>query len=75
MTKAEARELYKIMFTNYPDVVNVKELGEMLGNISDKAVRRLLKENVIPSFFIGRKYLVPKINVIEYLTSIEKSLS
>ncbi len=75
MTKTETKDLYKVMFTNYPDVVNVVQLGEMLGNVSEKTVRRLLKEKIIPSFFIGKKYLIPKINVIEYLTSLEKSVS
>lgn len=75
MTKTETKDLYKVMFTNYPDVVNVVQLGEMLGNVSEKTVRRLLKEKIIPSFFIGKKYLIPKINVIEYLMSLEKSVS
>lgn len=75
MTKTETKDLYKVMFTDYPDVVNVTELSEMLGNVSEKTVRRLLKSKTIPSFFIGKRYLIPKINVIEYLTSLEKSVS
>ena len=31
MKKSELRELYQMMFPEYPDVVTVKELREMLG--------------------------------------------
>ena len=31
MKKGELRELYQMMFPEYPDIVTVKELREMLG--------------------------------------------
>ena len=31
MRKTELKELYKMMFPNYPDIVTVKQLREMLG--------------------------------------------
>ena len=42
MTKAELTDLYKVMFPEYPDVVNVEQLSEMLGGVSIKTVYRLL---------------------------------
>ncbi len=39
---------YKLMFKNYPDVVNVKELQSMLGGISKKLAYHLLQNNIIP---------------------------
>ena len=31
MTKGEIKELYQVMFTEYPDIVRVKDLQKMLG--------------------------------------------
>ncbi len=75
MNKADIKSLYKIMFTEYPDVVNVQQLGEMLGGISEKTIYRLLKSEKIKSIFVGKRYLIPKPYVIEYLTleNAEKS--
>ena len=60
------QDAYKLMIPNYPDVVNVEQLCEMLGEISVKTGYRLLKTRAIKSFVIARRYRIPKINVIEY---------
>ena len=75
MNKADIKSLYKIMFTEYPDVVNVRQLGEMLGGISEKTIYRLLKSGKIKNLYVGKRYLIPKPYVIEYLTleNAEKS--
>lgn len=44
---------YEKMFSEYPDVVNVKTMCKMLGGISTKTGYRLLKDNKIKSFKIG----------------------
>ena len=75
MEKRELQEYYKIMFTDYPDVVNVEQLCEMLGGPSSKSVYRLLKEGAIQSYWIGKRYRIPKVSVIEYLTGLQKSVS
>ena len=41
MKKNELRELYQRMFPEYPDIVTVKELREMLG-ISRKLANKLI---------------------------------
>lgn len=57
------------MFNNYPDVVDVNQLQEMLGgNISKKLLYKLLKNQEIKNRKIGREYRIPKINIIEYLS-------
>ena len=71
--KNNSQKYYKSMFKNYPDVVNVKELQSMLGDISKKLAYRLLKNNLINSTKIGREYKIAKINVILYLTEKENS--
>ena len=47
MKKGELRELYQMMFPEYPDIVTVKELREMLG-ISRKLAYKLIDYGVHP---------------------------
>jgi len=54
------------MFHDYPDVVTVKQLQEML-QISKPTVYMLLRENEIPHRRIGVKYIIPKRGVERYL--------
>ena len=61
-------ENYQVMFTSYPDVVNINQLKDMLG-IGITLAYRLVKSNNIKSLKIGREYKIPKANVISYLTT------
>ena len=61
------KENYEMMFTSYPDLVNIVQLKEMLG-IGVTLAYRLVKNNTIPAFKIGREYKIPKRNIISYLT-------
>lgn len=61
------QEAYNLLFLNYPDVVNVTEMREMLGGISNKTAYKLLHDNRISHFKIGRVYKIPKINILVYL--------
>lgn len=70
MTSTEA---YQCMFREYPDVVNVEQMCEMLGGISTKTGYRLLRSNQVKSIIVGRRYCIPKINIFEYLQVLEKS--
>ena len=65
--KSSGYDAYSLIFRGYPDVVDVKQLCEMLGGISTKTARRLLMENKIDHFKIGRIYKIPKIHVLQYL--------
>ncbi len=62
-------EYYQTLYKDYPDVVNVPQLCEMLGGIGVKTAYRLLKSGAIKSLSIGKGYKIPKIFVMEYLTS------
>ena len=59
---------YRLMSNNYPDVVDIKQLREMLGVGITKAYT-LVNNNIIPSKKIGREYKIPKVMVINYLTN------
>ena len=69
----ESQVAYKLLFTEYPDVVNVEQMCEMLGGICDKTAYRLLKSGEIKSFIVGRHYRIPKLNILECLELIDKS--
>lgn len=56
------------LFSDYPDVVNIKQMCEMLGNISTKTGYELLKKNKIQHFRIGHKYMIPKCCIISYIS-------
>ena len=60
----------KTMFKDYPDVVNVKQLREMLGGIGQREAYRLVKSKTIPSVRSGKGYKIPKVYVIKFLLSI-----
>lgn len=63
MTKMEA---YKVMFKDYPDVVSVAQLSQMLC-VSKKTVYRLVRNQKIGFFKIGRTYKFAKVHIFSYL--------
>ncbi len=56
----------KNIFTNFPDVVKVKDLQKMLG-IGRNLAYELISTNEIKSIKSGNLILIPKQNVIDYL--------
>lgn len=54
------------LFKNYPDVVSVKGMMEML-NIGELLAYRLVRLKLIPSRKIGREYKISKAAITEYL--------
>ncbi len=48
----QTTETYAAVFKDYPDVVTVEQMSEMLG-ISTKTAYRLLKSNTIKHFMVG----------------------
>ena len=66
-------EQYMMMFKDYPDVVSVDILQEMLG-ICRKNAYLLVKQNKIHSARVGRSYKIPKLCVVEYLIDQNRKL-
>ena len=66
-------ERYLTMFKDYPDVVTVEHLQEMLG-ICRKNAYLLVKQNKIHSARVGRSYKIPKLCVEEYLLDQDRQL-
>jgi len=69
------REAYHLLFREYPDVVSIEQMCEMLGGISTKTGYKLLRENKIKCYKIGRTYKIPKVNIILYLNVLKESLA
>ena len=55
-----------MMFNNYPDVLTVKQVCEML-NIGKNNAYELIRSGAIKSIVIGRQIRVPKENVITFI--------
>ena len=58
---------YETLFKEYPDVADVKSMCKMLGGISTKTGYKLLKENKIKFFKIGRSFFITKYHILCYL--------
>ena len=54
------------LFKEYPDVVSVEQLMEML-QIGQSLAYRLLQNKIIPAKKVGRKYIIAKKNIIEFV--------
>ena len=65
----DIKDTYSLMFTDYPDIVNPVQMKQMLGGISDTLAYRRLREKKIKSKKVGREYKIPKVNVINYITT------
>ena len=59
------------LFKEYTDVVNVKQLCEMLGGICSKTACQLLRTSKIQRFKIGNRYFIPKIFVLNYICNLQ----
>ena len=66
MKKTELKELYTLMFPDYPDIVDAKQLQSMLG-VSRHLAYDLINDGEIRGRKIGNAYKVPKVNVIHYV--------
>ena len=54
------------IFKDYPDVVTIDQLQKML-NIGRNSAYELLRNNIIKSVKVGKRYIIPKVYVIAYL--------
>ncbi len=59
------------MFEKFGDVVTVKELGKML-RVGDSKAYSLVRNGEIQSVRVGKKIVIPKENVINFLFGKEQ---
>ncbi len=58
--------IYKSMFAEYPDVVNVDQLCEML-SIGKKRAYELVRTGELKAIPCSKAFKIPKILVIDYI--------
>lgn len=73
MKKTELKELYQMMFPDYPDIVTVKQLREMLG-VSRALAYKLIGDGEIQAVKIGTSLKIPKVSVINFVTEEKKEV-
>jgi len=61
-----SHKTYNTVFQNYPDVLDVRHVSELLG-VSSKTVYRLLNEGALDSLKVGRAFKVPKLYLLQYI--------
>lgn len=60
------KDAYAVMLKDYPDVMDIDQLSEVLG-VSKKTGYKLLQTGTITYLKIGRCYRIPKAHLIAYL--------
>lgn len=73
MRKTELRELYELMFPDYPDIVTVKQLQVMLG-VSRHLAYKLINNGEIQAVKIGSALKIPKVSVINFVTEGQREV-
>lgn len=71
--KSELKELYQMMFPEYPDIVTVRQLREMLG-ISRQLAYDLINDGELQAIKIGNSFKIPKVSVINFVTEEKKEV-
>ena len=64
--ETSAQDLYSIVFKDYPDVMDVKQVSVLLG-VSTKTVYSLIRKGSLPGMKVGREFRVPKVTLIKYM--------
>ena len=61
-----ARDAYRVMLRDYPDVLNIDQMCEIL-SVSTKTGYALLKKGSVQHLKVGRSYRIPKAHLLTYL--------
>jgi excisionase family DNA binding protein len=60
------KEIYRIVFREYPDVLDVRQVSQLLG-VCEKTVYKLIKDGEFPTMRIGRQHRIAKVSVMKYM--------
>ena len=64
----QSNSIFLEIYKEYPDVVTIEQLMKML-NIGKNKAYELIKNKTIPTVRIGKKYIIPKVSVIQFLSN------
>lgn len=62
----QSQEIYRIVFKEYPDIMDVKQVSALL-DVSTKTVYKLIRDGSLASIKVGREFRIPKYAVLTYL--------
>ncbi len=62
-------ERFRKLFKDYPDLLTVSQLCEMLKFRSQTSIMRRIQQKRIPYYKDGRQYMIPKEWAIQYVLS------
>lgn len=65
------RDAYRLILRNYPDVMSVQQMCDIL-HISTKTGYRMIRKQEIQVLKIGRSYRVPKLSILRHLTASQQ---
>lgn len=65
-TTLSQRDAYKLMLKEYPDVMDIAQMCQIL-DVSTKTGYRLIREGKICCIKVGRAYRIPKAHLFTYL--------
>ena len=74
MENLNPQEIYRVVFKEYPDILDVRQVSKLLG-VSTKTVYKLLRDGDIASLKIGREFRIPKVNVMKYVKVFGSTIS
>lgn len=60
------QDIYRIVFKDYPDVMDVKQVSKILG-VSTKTVYKLIRSGSLSALKVGREFRVPKVVLMKYV--------
>ena len=58
--------VYESLFKEYPDVLSIEQMAEMIG-VSTKTAYKVVHDGKVDCIKVGRAYKIPKVNVMRYL--------
>ena len=62
----KAKDVYRLIFKKYPDVMDVKQVWDAIG-ICDKTAYKLIKAGQLPAGRVGRQHRIAKLHVMTYM--------
>ena len=65
-SKISQKEAYRIMLRDYPDVLNIEQVCQILG-VSTKAGYKLIRDGKLCCLKVGRTYRIPKGHLFTFL--------
>jgi len=74
MSVTSKNSTYQAVFKDYPDILNVKQVSEILG-VSSKTVYGLLRKGKLESLKVGRSFRIPKVHLMTYARIFKVSVS